>query len=199
MKIKKIKILIGVIMAVLVILSFTVYDIAIKVNSISVSNQSSLISNANNYGKVEIGNVTLTFMGGSSEYLYYVVPLQRQSVINLTVEKAQYGLLLFEIFKTNSSIKFPFTGNGFTLTHLSVSSPQGFSAKVQYTITDWKNYTYVDVNTDNGGVYSALENYPGFHNFFLNFTMNSYAFLGPLKFKGSSSTISVEWNVTVYP
>lgn len=97
--------------------------------------------------------------------------------------------------KSNSSV--PFSIGDFTL-----SSPEGFSGGIQiwYDITSKSLGLIVNPPgsfSEPDPLGPALQIFPGFHNFYLNFTITIYNSFGPYKFKSQSQNVDLQFNNTV--
>ncbi|MCL4336918.1 MAG: hypothetical protein M1129_01260 [Candidatus Thermoplasmatota archaeon] len=90
----------------------------------------------------------------------------------------------------------------FSIGNLTVNSPEGFSGGIQTWYDVTSNSLGLIVNppgtlNEPDPLSPALENYPGFHHFYLNFTITMYNTFGPYKFTSQSQNVHLEFNNTV--
>lgn len=83
-----------------------------------------------------------------------------------------------------------------------MKSPEGLNGRIQTWYTVANDSLGITVNPPgslNGPdpLNTALGDFPGYHHFFLNFTIAIYNTFGPYKFASQSETVHTEYNNTI--
>lgn len=161
------------------------------------------------YNYTETGYWNLSAHGCIQTYRYFFEAFRIPQITvidNRTVQFLSYAPFDFWMILANQSISFPYTSTSIAVNNISVSTSMGSQDTMTTQVVSGNGipHLYRLMNTTGieieGLVWAKSEyivDYPGFHTFYLNFTLTPYAEMGPFKFSGDTVHMSLEWNATV--
>lgn len=161
------------------------------------------------YNYTETGYWNLSAHGCIQTYRYFFEAFRIPQITvidNRTVQFLSYAPFDFWMILANQSIIFPYTSTSIAVNNISVSTPMGGQDTMTTKVVSGSGipHLYRLMNTTGieieGLVWAKSEyivDYPGFHTFYLNFTLTPYADIGPFKFSGGTVHTSLEWKATV--
>ena len=145
------------------------------------------------------GYMNFTLNGQNVSYIYVVEPFNGLNPVFAGSPNSSGDLAILEVWQltpesTSSSYSVPFS-----IDKLTLVSPQGLGIRIGPSYSVSCNSLVVTVNPNVGTfqLYDALGQYPGYHNFYFNFTLTVYNTFGPYKFASQSKTVHLEYNNTV--
>lgn len=154
-----------------------------------------LINLSTGSGEVTFGFFLKPFSGLNP---VYAGPINYSQINYVPTNLAQ--VLVYQISSDNNtsvSLSVPFV-----LSNVSFNSPQGLM-KINVWEIGGPNVQVLDI-TPPGDSYIqsfpasyVLGQYPGYHTFYLNFTLTIYSTLGPYKFPSQSKNVHLEYNNTI--
>ncbi|MHB8396073.1 MAG: hypothetical protein ACYDAZ_01930 [Thermoplasmataceae archaeon] len=150
------------------------------------------------------GYINLSSDGCTQSYRYFLIGFRLGFTVinNTTLPYLQIAPVWLYVVKVSQILAWPYNSTSISVSAISITSPQGMPPmSLQQSISSGPSNSHGSVGFDIGNLiwpfYNSLLEYPGFHNFYLNFTLTPYADLGPFKFSGNPVQMSLEWNNTI--
>lgn len=201
---------------VVLIITISYFDISTNSNKISLTSKSNLSNVTGIYLRqshynLRIGYANFTTNRGNVSFLYVVIPFNGVNPIyvgtaydmvynshNASLASVFAVINVYQISTNSSSNPVSFGLNSFSL-----KSPQGINGKIQAGVSSTSSNSFGILVYPKGELQSydpfdnSLGQYPGYHNFFLNFTFTIHYTLGPYKFPFQSKAVHLEYNNTI--
>ena len=132
-------------------------------------------------------------------YVYVVEPFNGLNPVVVNSPNSPGDLVILDVWQLLPSGIRSSTSVPFSIDMLTLVSPQGLGVDIHPSYSISCDSLLVVVNSNVGAfqVYNALGQYPGYHNFYFNFTLTIYNVLGPYKFLSQSRTVNLEYNNTI--
>lgn len=206
--------LIIAVIVVMVILSAV--NISVRTYKVSVTPSTQMQSDLSNFVTTntsphynfKIGYIN--FSAGNSEisFGYFLRPFNGWNPVyagpvNFSLGDAPSNLVMIVIYQIASSVSANPSSVPFILNNVTLISPQGFNGKIEIWNSVDSNSLVIGINPPDPSFIqsfpasSVLGSYPGYHNFYLNFTLTIYNTFGPYKFPSQSQTVHLDYNNTV--
>lgn len=200
------------VIAITIILSTV--DISVKTYAISPSPATTMQSDlnalsTNNYSHYNFKIGFINFTTGNSEitFGYFLQPFNGLNpiyagIINYSQVNSPSSLAMIVIYQISPDGSLSPSSVPFTVNYVTLNSPQGFNGETESWETVDSNSLVIKINPPGPFIQSfsassVLGQYPGYHNFYLNFTLTMYNTFGPYKFPGQSKTVHLEYNNTI--
>lgn len=202
-----------IIAVVIVIVILSVVDISVKTNTVSTSSSTSFQSELNTlvnsdspHYNYRIGYVNFTMGQKEITYGYFLRPFNGWNPvyagpINYSRGDAPNNLVNVEFVQIAPHDSSTPSSVPFIVSNVTLISPQGMG-KTEVWQVPGSNSIAVFVNTPGQYIQSftatySLGQYPGYHTFYLNFTLTIYSTFGPYKFPSQSKDVNLEYNNTI--
>ena len=209
----------AIVLVVVVIIVFSAFDISVKTNRVSVTPSTQLQSDYNDlvsgnssnsiaHYNFRIGFINFTTGNSEISFGYLLRPFNGWNPVyagpvNFSLGDVPNLFVQILVYQTSWDSSTNPSSVPFILNNVSLASPQGFNGKIE----TWETVsnTLLTIYINNVGLSpiqsfaasSALGQYPGYHNFYLNFTFTIYSALGPYKIPSQSKTVHLEYNNTI--
>lgn len=208
---KQVKIL--VVVSVILVITFSFIDISARTYEFPTvspltpqSALNSFVVNDVPHYNFKVGYVNFTQKDRFVSFAYLLRPFNGLNPVEVgsAYYSAKYAVSstiaiidIYQITSNSSSKSVPFT-----IGNLTVNSPEGFSGGIQVWYDVTNNSLGLIVNppgslNDPDPLSPALQNFPGSHHFYLNFTITIYNAFGPYKFTSQSQNVNLQFNNTV--
>ena len=204
----------AIVLVVVIIIVLSAVDISAKTYSISPSPATTMqsdlnslvISNASHYN-FRIGYINFTKGNSEITFGYFLRPFNGVNPVyagfpNYSHVNSPASLAIIVICQISSESSSNPSSVPFTVSHVTLNSPQGFNGKTETWESVEFNSFGIVINPPGPFIQSfsaspGLGQYPGYHNFYLNFTFTIYSALGPYKIPSQSKTVHLEYNNTI--
>ena len=206
----RVRVLVLLVVFIIITLSYInistiTYDLPVSSASNPQANLSYFIMNDIPHYNFRIGYVNFSGQNHLVSFAYLLRPFNGLNPVKVgsayysggDVSSTLVTIIVYQIAANNSKISVPFMMHDFSL-----KSPQGFDGKIESW--DGMEYGSLIIVLNPHGTFNqpdpflnALGNYPGNHDFYLNFTLTIYNTFGPYKFPGQSKTVHLEYNNTI--
>ncbi len=199
------------VVSVMILLSFV--NISVKTYELPVEPYSDLQSTLNNFVihnvshyNYRIGYINFSLENRILTFGYFMQPFNGLNTVSVGPAyfsaNASNTLALITFYHISSSGSSNFANAPFSVDNFSLISPQGFNGKIETWYNIVAGTLVVMLNPPGSFVQSdpfngALGPYPGYHTFYLNFTLTVFSTMGPYKFPMREQTMHLEFNNTI--
>ena len=196
------------------VIAFSVADLATTTYSLTPDSPDSVSKAVGSYNNslilhynLRTGYLNFT-TGGKNQisYFYFIYPFNGLNPVavrstNNSSEPVAVDLLFLNIYQVNTNGTSNLGRTAFGVTHISLVSPQTPSLEKDVTRHFLLSSNSLQVDLEpfsfSGGLSREFGNSPGYHTFFLNFTLTIYSTFGPFKMPIQSQSAHLEYNNTI--
>ncbi len=201
------------VVSVIILLSFV--NISVKNYELPTKPYSDLQSTLNNFVthnvshyNYKIGYVNFSLENRILAFGYFIQPFNGLNFVSVgpayfsANANASNTLAFITFYHISLSSSSNSANAPFSVGNFSLMSPQGFNGKIETWYNIVAGTLVVMLNPPGSFVQSdpfsdALGPYPGYHTFYLNFTLTVFSTMGPYKFPSQSKNVHLEYNNTI--